>query len=128
MKLTLDELHLEIQVVENLTQNPRTLFPPWKADRNLPRSIMGYVKFPSLSGFFRQYQHSRPQSPSKPALRAHHGSSQCVGTQSFVIAFGFVPLDIFLNQHSRCISVQAIQGRQLIFLFIIKSRNLHLRP
>ena len=44
MKLTLDELHLEIQVVENLPRNPRTLFPPRRED--LPRSIMGYMKFP----------------------------------------------------------------------------------
>ena len=30
LKLTLDELHLEIQVIEN----PRMLFPPLREDRN----------------------------------------------------------------------------------------------
>ena len=49
MKLTLDELHLEIQVVENLPRNPRTLFPPRREDRNLPRGIMGYMKSPPLA-------------------------------------------------------------------------------
>ena len=34
LKLTLDELHLEIQVVENLPRNPRTLFPLRREDRN----------------------------------------------------------------------------------------------
>ena len=49
MKLTLDELHLEIQVVENLPRNPRTLFPPRREDKDLPRSIMGYMKLPPLA-------------------------------------------------------------------------------
>ena len=33
LKLTLDELHLEIQVVENLPRNPRSLFTPRREDR-----------------------------------------------------------------------------------------------
>ena len=39
-------LHLEIQVIESLPRNPRTLFPPQREDRNLAWSIMGYMKFP----------------------------------------------------------------------------------
>jgi len=37
LKLTLDELYLEVQVVEkNLPRNPTTLFPPRREDKNQP--------------------------------------------------------------------------------------------
>ena len=59
------ELHLEIQVVENLPRNPRTLFPPRREDRNLVRSIMGYMKFPPLStGKVFSFSHESQQSPA----------------------------------------------------------------
>ena len=37
LKLTLDEMYLEVQVVEkNLRRNPRTLFPRRREDKNQP--------------------------------------------------------------------------------------------
>ena len=37
LKLTLDEMYLEVQIVEkNLRRNPRTLFPRRREDKNQP--------------------------------------------------------------------------------------------
>ena len=70
MKLTLDELHLEIQADENL---PRTLFPPRREDRNLPRSIMGYMKFPFVG---KPMQKKTGQGPAElvEAIKVSNGT------------------------------------------------------
>ena len=82
-KLTLDELHLEVQVVENLPRNPRTLFPPRREDKDLPRSIMGYMTFPSLA----KSKYSSSQATTT-LFRSYSCLSSCeVGPLSVVVPF-----------------------------------------
>ena len=50
LKLTLDELHLEIQVVENLPRNSRTLDPSTAERRQkFAAKHHGYMKFPPFT-------------------------------------------------------------------------------